>query len=157
MQRPVSGLVTSGGLAALVFGPSCEARHLYRYSEQISSRKVCHLAGKEAMTNPPSSAGGGWFVYMLSTAGGALYTGISTDPPRRLREHAGSARGARSLRGKGPLQLVFQHPVSDRGAAGRLEARIKKLSRRDKLRLLRGELDPAALLPLATLAAIAPD
>ena len=99
------------------------------------------------MTDPQTTAAGRWFVYMLSTAAGTLYTGISTDPPRRLREHMGGARGARSLRGKSPLQLVFQHPVADRGTATKLEARIKKLERRDKLRLLSGELDPATLLP----------
>lgn len=87
-----------------------------------------------------------WFVYLVSTARGMLYTGISTDPARRLLEHQGSARGARSLRGKGPLQLVFQWPAGSRSEAGRLEARIKKLDRQRKLQLVRAELDPAALL-----------
>jgi putative endonuclease len=87
-----------------------------------------------------------WFVYVVRTARGMLYTGISTDPARRLIEHESGARGARSLRGKGPLQLVFQWPVGSRSEAGRLEARIKKLDRQRKLQLVRAELDPAVLL-----------
>jgi len=99
------------------------------------------------MTEQENSVGKAWFVYIVSTASGTLYTGISTDPLRRLGEHAGSSRGSRSLRGKGPLQLVFQHPAVDRSTASKLEARIKKLPRQDKLRLLNGELDPVLLRP----------
>jgi len=99
------------------------------------------------MTEQVNSIAKTWFIYIVSTATGLLYTGISTDPLRRLGEHEGSSRGARSLRGKGPLQLVFQHQAGDRSAASKLEARIKKLPRHDKLRLLNGELDPARLLP----------
>lgn len=82
-----------------------------------------------------------WFVYMLRTARGLLYTGISTDPERRLSEHEGGARGARSLRGKGPLQLVWRRGMPDRASASVLEARIKRLSRSRKLELVKhGEL-----------------
>ena len=76
---------------------------------------------------------------MLRTAAGHLYTGITTDVERRLDEHAGGAKGAKSLRGKGPLELVFEHPADDRAAASRLEARIKRLSRQDKEQLLSGD------------------
>jgi len=78
-----------------------------------------------------------WFVYMLRTSRGLLYTGISTDPERRLREHQGGIRGARSLRGKGPLELVWQCSVPDRSSASVLEARIKRLSRERKLDLVK--------------------
>lgn len=82
-----------------------------------------------------------WFVYLIRTAQGHLYTGISTDVGRRLQEHqSGQVKAAKSLRGKGPLRLVFQEAVADRSAASRLEARIKSLSKRDKERLVRGEL-----------------
>ena len=81
-----------------------------------------------------------WQVYILQTAAGLLYTGISTDPVRRLREHECGKKGARSLRGKGPLQIVFTRPAADRSAASILEARIKRLTRAEKLQLIRGEL-----------------
>lgn len=80
-----------------------------------------------------------WFVYILKTAGGALYTGITTDVKRRMEEHGNSVKGAKSLRGKGPLQLVWQKPVSDRSEASVLEARIKKLKRQDKEKLAAGK------------------
>ncbi|MDH0435628.1 GIY-YIG nuclease family protein [Aeromonas caviae] len=51
-----------------------------------------------------------WFVYLVRTGTGALYAGISTDPERRLRQHQ-SGKGARALRGKGPLSLVWQQEV----------------------------------------------
>lgn len=92
---------------------------------------------KEAPGDAPAPDSG-WVVYMLRTAGGSLYTGITTDVGRRLDEHAGGLKGAKSLRGKGPLELVFQCPARDRSEASRLEARIKKLPRRDKERLLTG-------------------
>lgn len=83
-----------------------------------------------------------WYVYVLRTAAGLLYTGISTDPARRLGEHQGGRRGARSLRGKGPLTLLWQIPAPDRASASVLEARIKRLSRARKLALVAGEQVP---------------
>lgn len=82
-----------------------------------------------------------WFVYMVRTARGALYTGITTDVARRFAEHqAGAPKGARSLRGKGPLELVFSAPVASRAEASRLEWQVKQWPRRRKLALIRGEL-----------------
>lgn len=91
-----------------------------------------------------------WSVYLLRCADGSLYTGISTDVQRRLLEHsgeAGSGRGAKALRGKQPLTLVFQQEVTDKSSALQLEYRIKQLSRADKERLIAGGLDLAGLLP----------
>ncbi len=71
-----------------------------------------------------------WYVYMLRCGDGSLYTGIATDVARRVEEHQrGGARGARYLRGRGPLTLALQWPVGDRGLALRVEARIKRLPR----------------------------
>lgn len=84
-----------------------------------------------------------WFVYMLRTQAGSLYTGITTDPQRRLVEHETGKGGARSLRGKGPLVLVWQREVDDRGSALRLEAYIKRLTKADKERIVRGEREAA--------------
>jgi len=84
-------------------------------------------------------------LYIVQCADGTLYTGIAADVPRRLKEHAGSPRGARYLRGRGPLELVFSEPVGSRSRAQRLEARVKKLSRDGKLRLIAGTTELAAL------------
>ena len=80
--------------------------------------------------------GEGWHVYILRCADGTLYTGITTDPERRLREHNGSARGASYTRGRRPVTLVWREKVIDRRAASVSESRLKRLSRLEKERLV---------------------
>jgi len=77
----------------------------------------------------------GWQLYIVQTAAGVLYTGISTDVARRVEQHQ-SGRGARALRGRGPLALVYRCDAGDRAEASRLEYRVKQLSRQQKLRLV---------------------
>lgn len=80
-----------------------------------------------------------WFIYLVRTGANSLYAGISTDPERRLRQHQ-SGKGARALRGKGPLVLVWRQQVADKGQALRLEYRLKQQSKAFKERLVQ---DPA--------------
>lgn len=83
-----------------------------------------------------------WYIYMVRTARGALYTGITTDVGRRFAEHqAGAPKGARSLRGKGPLELVFTAEAEDRSIASRLEWHLKQWPRTRKEALVRGEIN----------------
>ena len=85
--------------------------------------------------------GDGWHLYLVRTAGGSLYTGVTTDIARRFAEHqAGAPKGARSLRGKGPLTLAFHAPAGSRSRAQSLEWRIKRWSRARKEALVRGEI-----------------
>mgnify|MGYP005845112299 CR=1 FL=1 len=78
-----------------------------------------------------------WFVYMVRTAQGQLYTGISTDPLRRLRQHQGLLTGgAKALRGKGPLSLVYQTVYPDRASASKAEYQLKQLSKTAKEELV---------------------
>ena len=72
-----------------------------------------------------------WHVYLIRCAGGSLYTGITTDVERRLSEHR-AGKGAKYLRGRGPLELAYSRPIGDRAAASREEARIKRLSKAAK-------------------------
>lgn len=83
-----------------------------------------------------------WFVYMLRTRQGSLYTGITTNIDRRLAQHSDGKGGAKSLRGRGPLQMVWQCAEPDRSSASRLEARLKRLSKAHKERIVRGEALP---------------
>ncbi|MEY4674433.1 MAG: hypothetical protein RL148_2217 [Planctomycetota bacterium] len=76
-----------------------------------------------------------WWLYVVRTAHGALYTGITTDVARRVAQHADGS-GARSLRGKGPLQLAARWRVGNRSEALVLEARLKRLPRAHKLMLV---------------------
>ena len=73
---------------------------------------------------------------MLRCGDGSLYTGIATDVPRRVAEHERSPRGSKYLRGRGPLELVFQSKIGDRSLATRAEARIKGLGKEAKERLI---------------------
>lgn len=78
-------------------------------------------------------------LYIVRCRDGALYTGIATDVEKRLAEHASGVRGAKFLRGKGPLELVFSQIVGDRARALRIEHRVKRLTRGQKLALVRGD------------------
>ena len=78
-----------------------------------------------------------WFLYLIRTKNGSLYTGITTDVERRYLEHQkGGLKGAKSLKGKGPLTLEFYIKVSDRSNALKLEYRIKQLSKAKKEKLI---------------------
>lgn len=79
-----------------------------------------------------------WFLYLIRTADNKLYTGITTDVERRFTQHQ-SGKGAKALRGKGALQLVFHTEVGDHSLALRAEYRIKRLTKRQKERLVAGE------------------
>ena len=76
-------------------------------------------------------------VYILECADGMLYTGWTTDLERRLQAH-NSGRGAKYTRGRRPVRLAYREEQSDRSAAQKREAAIRRLSRADKLRLIEG-------------------
>ncbi|OIO69278.1 MAG: hypothetical protein COW19_07235 [Zetaproteobacteria bacterium CG12_big_fil_rev_8_21_14_0_65_55_1124] len=77
-----------------------------------------------------------WFIYMIRCKDDQLYTGISTDVQRRFAEHQ-SGKGAKYLRGRGPLQLVFQQQAGSHSEALKAELAIKKLSKADKESIIR--------------------
>ncbi len=73
-----------------------------------------------------------WSVYLLRCADGSLYTGIATDVSRRLAEHADGGKGARYLRGRGPLELIFHQKIGDRSLATKIELRVKRFPKAHK-------------------------
>ena len=79
----------------------------------------------------------GWYVYLLRCADDTLYTGVTTDAARRVRQHNGElAGGPRYTRGRRPVQLLWSEAVADRAAAQSREAQIKRLGREEKLLLV---------------------
>ena len=78
-----------------------------------------------------------YYVYILLCRDKTLYTGITTDPERRLRMHQ-QGTGAKYTRVHGALEMVYLEEAEDRSAASKREAAIKKLSREEKLRLIGG-------------------
>jgi len=88
-----------------------------------------------------------WTLYLLRTERGSLYTGITTDLARRLRQHRGELRGAaRYTRGCRELTLVYHCAVGDHRTALQAEARIRHLRKTDKERLIAAQPERAALL-----------
>ena len=84
-----------------------------------------------------------WFIYLIRCADGTLYTGITTNVSRRFAEHQSDAKGkgAKYLRGRGPICLVYQKAVGSRSLAAKLESRIKKFSKKKKEALVAGAVD----------------
>lgn len=75
------------------------------------------------------------FVYLLSCRDGSLYCGWTTDVERRLAAHR-AGRASRYTRSRLPVELAVALPMPDRATARREEARIKRLTRTQKLALL---------------------
>jgi putative endonuclease len=75
------------------------------------------------------------WVYMLRCADGSLYTGWSTDVRGRLARHR-QGTASRYTASRLPVELALALPMTDRTAARREEARIKRLDRAAKLALL---------------------
>ena len=79
-----------------------------------------------------------WYIYLIRCRDGSLYTGITTDVARRFAEHQGNnGTGAKYLRGRGPLMLVFQKKLGSRSLALGVESKVKKLSKARKEELIR--------------------
>lgn len=87
-----------------------------------------------------------YYIYMISCEDSTIYTGITTDPQRRLAEHGGyGGRGAKYTRSHKPEKLLALWSCDDRSAALKLEYRIKQLKRPQKEKLAEnGELEMLA-------------
>jgi len=87
-----------------------------------------------------------WYLYVLECDDDTLYTGITTDLERRVREHNGKRLGgANYTRARRPVEPVAVWPCDDQSEAARTEAAFKSLSREEKLRRLNVGLTPSTL------------
>ena len=82
------------------------------------------------------------FVYLLRCADGSLYCGWTSDLRRRLRAH-NAGTGSKYTRSRLPVQLAYVERFDTPAEARRREWHIKRLTRAEKLRLIRdaGKLD----------------
>lgn len=78
-----------------------------------------------------------WKVYILECADKTLYCGITTNLERRVEEHNSSELGAKYTSGRRPVKLVYVSDFEDRSDATREERRIKKLTRGEKLDMIK--------------------
>ena len=86
-----------------------------------------------------------WCVYIVRCRDGTLYTGIATDVESRIADHLAN-KGAKYLRGRGPLKLVFKKQIGEKGRALRVEGKIKRLPRHKKEALIKTGAGVEALL-----------
>ncbi len=75
-----------------------------------------------------------WSVYIIECKDSKLYTGITTDLQRRIRDH-NSGNGCRFTKYRIPVKLVYREDLPTRSEVLKREARIKQLTRRKKLDL----------------------
>jgi len=78
-----------------------------------------------------------YFVYILRCHDDTLYTGITTDLQRRLKEHNSSDKGAKYTKNRRPVELVYAEKQNDRSNASKREYLLKHLSRSQKLQLIK--------------------
>ncbi len=79
----------------------------------------------------------GYYLYILKCADDTLYTGITTDLKRRVSEHNSGKVAAKYTRARRPVEMIYSKKFKDRSRASIEEARIKSLSRDEKLALVR--------------------
>jgi len=77
-----------------------------------------------------------YFVYILECSDHTFYTGITTNLNRRIEEHNSSKLGAKYTKAHRPVKLIYSKEFNNRSEASIEEARIKKLSRTEKLNFI---------------------
>tara|TARA_R110001592_G_scaffold60539_1_gene184156 strand:- start:12431 stop:12715 length:285 start_codon:yes stop_codon:yes gene_type:complete len=87
-----------------------------------------------------------WFVYIIQTTCGKLYTGITTDIERRFQEHCdvyqgSNNKGAKFFRGHEPQKVIYSEEYIDRSSASKREYKIKSLSLSKKRNLIKSITD----------------
>ena len=76
-----------------------------------------------------------WYLYIVKCRDDSLYTGITTDIMRRIAQH-NSGKGAKYTRSRRPVTLVFSKEYKDRSEASKAEYQMKRLSRKEKIKLI---------------------
>ena len=81
-----------------------------------------------------------WYLYIAEARTGIYYTGITTDPERRIKDH-NRGKGSSLARSQGPFTLLYTSgPLPDQSAARKREIKVKGWSRKEKEELMRGEI-----------------
>ena len=76
-----------------------------------------------------------WLVYMLECSDNSIYTGITNNLEERLKKHQ-SGNGAKYLRGRLPIKVVYKENFINRSEATKKEIYIKKMSKKEKKHLI---------------------
>ena len=76
-----------------------------------------------------------WFVYIVQCQDNSLYTGITNNLEKRIKAH-NNKKGAKAVKGKLPVRLVYQEQYDHQQSALSRESEIKSLKREEKLKLI---------------------
>ena len=107
---------------------------------------ACTHQASSAESEKQKNKAGQWSVYLIRTADNKLYCGVTTDVARRFCEHTSTKRGAKFLKGKGPLDLAWSECVGDKRLAMQLEYKIKRLPKRTKEQIVNGSVKVLSLV-----------
>lgn len=86
-----------------------------------------------------------YFVYLIQSERGGIYTGITCDMERRMSEHK-NGTGARYLKMFGFGKLLFYMKVKNRSVASIIERNIKKLKKEAKIEYIKNNRDKNLLV-----------
>ncbi|MCM3880990.1 MAG: GIY-YIG nuclease family protein [Vicinamibacterales bacterium] len=75
------------------------------------------------------------FVYIVRCADGTFYTGYARDPKKRAKVH-NAGKGAKYTAGRRPVRLIYSESCESRSAALKREHELKRLTRKQKQRLV---------------------
>ncbi|MBQ7794866.1 MAG: GIY-YIG nuclease family protein [Clostridia bacterium] len=78
-----------------------------------------------------------YYTYLLECADGTLYCGYTTDVAERVKAH-NSGKGAKYTKSRLPVKAVYSESFETKSEAMSREAKIKQLTREDKLKLIKG-------------------
>lgn len=76
------------------------------------------------------------YVYIIKCKDNSLYTGWTNNLERRFKAHT-EGKGAKYTRGRGPLELVYFEEFDNKVEAMKREYEIKKMSRENKLDMIK--------------------
>ena len=77
-----------------------------------------------------------WKIYIIRCKDSKLYTGITNDIERRIKQH-NSGNGCRFTKYRYPVELLYTERAVSRAEALKREARIKQYTRQEKLKLIK--------------------
>ena len=81
-----------------------------------------------------------WYIYIVQCVDSALYTGITSNIDRRIKEHnANDKLGSRFVRVRRPVKLIYSEIKQSRSEALKRESEIKGWSRKKKFILILGQ------------------
>lgn len=102
------------------------------YYCRFNEARFYQIDGIDTFVTPVSM----WKVYMLRCSDDTLYTGITTNLKRRIKEHNGTKLGAKYTSSRRPVELVYFENRDNKADASQREYAIKQLSKKEKLELI---------------------